>query len=302
MQVSRMFEMLYLLLENGRMSAPELARRLEVSVRTVYRDAQALAEAGMPVYAERGRDGGLCILPGHRLSASVLSEGDRQGILAALRAMEQCGAGGADTLRRMTAFLGTSAPDWVQIDLTDWSGRQNALLATLKEAILSQSVITFDYYGETGAATARRVCPRRLWFKGRTWYLLAYCLTKNAMRTFKLTRIKRAQIVPGAFPPQALAAIGAPPQKEEATAIPKIPVVLSIDARMAYRVYDDFEEDEITHLPDGGFLVKTAFPPGAWILSFILGYGDMAQVLEPEALRSEVRDALQKTLALYEKT
>ena len=78
--------------------------------------------------------------------------------------------------------------------------------------------------------------------------------------------------------------------------------MLAIDARMAYRVYDDFEEDEITHLPDGGFLVKTAFPPGAWILSFILGYGDMAQVLEPEALRSEVRDALQKTLALYEKT
>ena len=224
------------------------------------------------------------------------------GILAALRAMEQCGAGGADTLRRMTAFLGTSAPDWVQIDPTDWSGRQNALLATLMEAILSQSVITFDYYGETGAATARRVCPRRLWFKGRTWYLLSFCLTKNAMRTFKLTRIKRAQIVPGAFPPQALAAIGAPPQKEEATAIPKIPVVLSIDARMAYRVYDDFEAAEITHLPDGSFLVRTAFPPGAWILSFILGYGDMAQVLEPEALRSEVRDALQKTLALYEKT
>ena len=302
MQVSRMFEMLYLLLENGRMSAPELARRLEVSVRTVYRDAQALAEAGMPVYAERGRDGGLCILPGHSLSASMLSESDRQGILVALRAMEQSGAGGADTLRRMTAFLGTSAPDWVQIDLSDWSGRQNALLTTLKDAILSQSVLAFDYYGESGVATARRVCPQRLWFKGRTWYLLAFCLTKNAMRTFKLTHIKRAQAVPGAFPPQALAAIDAPPQKEEAASIPEIPVVLAIDSCMAYRVYDDFEEDEITHLPDGSFLVRTAFPPGAWILSFILGYGDMAQVLEPEALRSEVRDALQKMLALYKKT
>ena len=301
MQVSRMFEMLYLLLENGRMSAPELAQRLEVSVRTVYRDAQALAEAGMPVYAERGRDGGLCILPGHRLSASVLSESDRQGILAALRAMEQCGAGEAETLRRMTAFLGTSAPDWVQIDLSDWSGRQNALLTTLKDAILSRSVLAFDYYGESGVATARRVCPRRLWFKGRTWYLLAYCLTKNAMRTFKLTRIKRAQAVPGAFPPQALAAIEAPPQKE-AAAVPKLPVVLAIDARMAYRVYDDFDESEITVQDDGSFLVHTSFPPGAWILSFILGYGDAAQVLEPEALRSKVCAALQKMLALYEKT
>ena len=302
MQVSRMFEMLYLLLENGRMSAPELARRLEVSVRTVYRDAQALAEAGMPVYAERGRDGGLCILPGHRLSASALSEDDRRAILSGLRAMEQCGAGEADTLRRMTAFLGGSAPDWVQIDLTDWSGRQDALLSTLKDAILSQRMLAFDYYGESGEATARRVCPQRLWFKGRTWYLLAYCLTKNAMRTFKLTRIHRARTLPGEFPPEALAALAAPAQNHSDAAVPQIPVTLRIDGRMAYRVYDDFDEGEIQRLPDGGFLVKTAFPPGAWILSFILGYGEAAQVLAPEALRIEVRAALQKTLALYEKT
>ena len=216
--------------------------------------------------------------------------------------MEQSGAGEAETLRRMTAFLGTSAPDWVQIDLTDWSGRQDALLSTLKEAILSQSVLAFDYYGESGAATARRVCPQRLWFKGRTWYLLAYCLTKNAMRTFKLTRIKRAQLVPGSFPPEALAAMEAPLRNEEAASVPRIPVVLAIDARMAYRVYDDFDESEITVQDDGSFLVHTSFPPGAWILSFILGYGDAAQVLEPEALRSKVCAALQKMLALYEKT
>ena len=302
MQVSRMFEMLYLLLDNERMSAPELARRLEVSVRTVYRDAQALAEAGMPIYAERGREGGLRILPGHRLSRALLSESDRQGILAALRAMEQSGAGEAETLRRMTAFLGTSAPDWVQIDLTDWSGRQNALLATLKEAILSRRMLAFDYYGESGAATARRVCPQRLWFKGRTWYLLAYCLTRNAMRTFKLTRIRRAQIVPGAFPPEAIAAMEAPPRKEDAASVPRIPVVLAIDARMAYRVYDDFEESEIAVQEGGSFLVRTSFPPGAWILSFILGYGDAARVIAPQALCDEVRGALEKTLSLYQKT
>ena len=302
MQVSRMFEMLYMLLERDKLTAAELAEKLEVSVRTVYRDAQALAEAGIPIYAERGREGGLSILPGHRLSRALLSESDRQGILASLRAMEQSGAGEAETLRRMTAFLGTSAPDWVQIDLTDWSGRQDALLATLKEAILSQSVLAFDYYGESGAATERRVCPQRLWFKGRTWYLLAYCLTKNAMRTFKLTRIKRVQLVPGSFPPEALVAMEAPPRNEEAASVPRIPVVLAIDARMAYRVYDDFDESEITVQDDGSFLVHTSFPPGAWILSFILGYGDTAQVLEPEALRSKVCAALQKMIALYEKT
>ena len=301
MQVSRMFEMLYILLENDRISAPELARRLEVSVRTVYRDAQALAEAGMPIYAERGREGGLSILPGHRLSRALLSDDDRRGILASLRAMAQAGAGEAETLRRMTAFLGTSAPDWVQIDLTDWSGRQDALLGTLKDAILSRRLLSFDYYGESGERTARRVCPQRLWFKGLTWYLLGYCLTRNAMRTFRLTRIRAAQIVPGEFPPEALAAMSAAPAQTDVASVPLLPVTLLIDARMAYRVYDDFDEAEITVRKDGHYLVQTAFPPGAWVLSFILGYGDAAQVLAPEALRSEVRAALQKTLALYEK-
>ena len=62
MSVSRLFEMLYILLERDRVTAAELSRRLEVSVRTVYRDAQSLCEAGVPLYAERGRDGAVYCL------------------------------------------------------------------------------------------------------------------------------------------------------------------------------------------------------------------------------------------------
>ena len=76
MQISRLFEMLYILQDRGQITATELARRLEVSVRTVYRDAQALAEAGVPVYAQSGRGGGLRILPGYHLDRSLLSEGE----------------------------------------------------------------------------------------------------------------------------------------------------------------------------------------------------------------------------------
>lgn len=299
MQVSRMFEMLYILLASDRVSASALAERLEVSVRTVYRDAQALAEAGVPIYAERGRSGGLCILPGYRLSRTALSETDRRGILASLRAMEQSGAGEAETLRKMTAFLGTGVPDWVQIDLSDWSGRQGELLSTLKTAILERRTLEFDYYSESGARTARRVCPQKLWFKTRTWYLQAYCLTRGAMRTFKLTRIKRARIVPGEFPPEALSAMQAALPAESGRSAPAMAVVLRIDACMAFRVWDDFAESDITVLDGGDFLVRTAFPPGGWILSFILGYGEHAQVVAPQALRGEARAALQKMLALY---
>lgn len=300
MSSSRLFEMLYLLLERERMSAPELARRLEVSVRTVYRDAQALCEAGVPIYAERGREGGLSILPSFKLSRALLSEEDRRELLASLRVMEQTGAGEAESLRRLTAFLGGESLDWVQIDLSDWSGTQDALIATLRASILGEQLLEFDYFGETGSHASRRVCPFKLWFKGRSWYLRAYCLTRQGVRTFKLSRMRRAHIVPGDFPEEARAARRSDEPADQRSDPPMIPLVLRVDASLAFRVFDDFGEEAVTPLEDGGFLVRAAFPPGEWVVSLILGYGEHAQVLEPAALREEIRARIKKMSALYQ--
>ena len=302
MSVSRMFEMLYILLERDRVTAAELAALLEVSVRTVYRDAQALCEAGIPLYAERGRDGGLSILPGCKLKSALLTEQDKGTLLAALRATQQTGADDGQTLRRLSAFLGSDAPDWVRIDLADWSGTQDSLIATLKAAILGRKRLAFDYYGEAGRPTAREVCPFTLWFKGRSWYLHAYCLTRSAMRTFKLSRIRRAHIAEGGFPPEVHAAASEGTPGEIPGSAPLMPLVLRVDGWMAFRALDDFREAEVTQLEDGSFLIRTAFPPGEWVVSFILGYGGHAEVLAPEDMRLAVRNALSDALARYGKT
>ena len=74
MQESRLFRILYYLLEKGQASAPELAERFEVSVRTIYRDIDALSSAGIPVYTQTGRKGGIRIMDGFILDKAVLSE------------------------------------------------------------------------------------------------------------------------------------------------------------------------------------------------------------------------------------
>lgn len=299
MQASRMFEMLYLLLERERMTASELAERLEVSVRTVYRDAQALSEAGVPVYAERGKGGGIAILPSFKLSKSMLSEEERRSILASLQAAAQTGAADEAVLRKLRAFFGSPDCDWVRIDFSDWSGTQEHDVALLREAILGNHVLAFDYYGESGEKTGRTVCPLRLWFKGQAWYLRAYCLSRRAMRTFKLSRLKRPRIVPGEFPPEALSART---QDEPTNEWPEPELVhlrMLADACMAYRVFDDFPEDAVVKRGDGGFLIDTRFPPGAWIASIVLSYGAHAQVLEPPALREEIRRTAENLLARY---
>ena len=298
MQISRLFEMLYILQERGQVTASELAERLEVSERTVYRDAQALCEAGVPVYAQQGRGGGLRILPGYQLSKSVLSEAERRTILSSLQAMEQVGAADSATLRKLTAFLGGAAPDWVQIDFSDWSGTRGALFSSLKIAILVRRQVELTYCSEHGECAQRRVCPMKLLFKGRTWYLRAWCTQRRAMRTFKLTRILCAHMLGDPFPPEAQDTPDA--AYDALQAPPVLEFTLRADSRMAYRVYDDFEPERIERLPDGSFLVHASFPPGEWNVSLILGYGEHAEVLEPQWLREEIASRLKKMMNLYE--
>lgn len=298
MSTSRLFQMLYILLENDRISAAELAQRLEVSVRTVYRDAQALCEAGVPLYAERGRTGGLSILPTFKLNKSFLSEQERANVLAALSAAVQTGAQDEQTLHKLSTFFGAERPDWVRIDFSDWSGQRDALLGILREAILKKRRLSFEYYGESNIKTLRTVCPVLLWFKSSSWYLVAYCLDRRAARTFKLTRMKHAAIIPGDFPPEAF--LCEPPAGHPEESTPLVSLSLQFDACAAYRVFDEFEPDEITQLDDGSLRVCTAFPPGAWISSMILSYGPHVRVLAPDALREEILNLLKNTLALYQ--
>ena len=105
MPISRLFRLLYILLERERVPAPELAQTLEVSVRTIYRDVQTLGEAGIPVYAERGRDGGVAILPTFRLNKSMVSAAEKQDMLAALQALASTGASDRETLGKLSAFF-----------------------------------------------------------------------------------------------------------------------------------------------------------------------------------------------------
>ena len=93
MHTGRLFEIVYLLQSRPRMTARELAKRFEVSVRTIYRDIDALSAAGVPVYAARG--GGVGLLPGYVLDRSLLTDGEQDEILYALRAMAAAGMGGA---------------------------------------------------------------------------------------------------------------------------------------------------------------------------------------------------------------
>lgn len=89
MQVDRLFQIVYLLLERKTMTAKELANKFEVSTRTIYRDIEVLSAARIPIYTSKGKHGGIYLLDNYILDKSLLSEEEQSQILFALQGMEK---------------------------------------------------------------------------------------------------------------------------------------------------------------------------------------------------------------------
>lgn len=290
--------MTYLLLSRRSMTAKEFAERFEVSERTVYRDVDALSSAGIPVYTAKGKGGGIRLLDNFVLDRSVLSEAEQGEILSALRGLSAVRMPDMDRsiLEKLGGIFHKETANWVDIDFTGWEGSQERdWFPLLKEAVLQNRVIQFDYFSSTGEQFGRVAEPLRLVFKGRGWYLYAFCRTRGAERLFKLTRMKNLLVTQERF---------------ERTAPDKLPfsepyphkmflLKLRLDASCAFRVYDEFSSEQITRSPDGSFLVNVEFPPGEWVYGYLLTFGGAVTVLEPEEIRSELVLRLQNALKNY---
>lgn len=299
MKNGRLFEILYLLVEKRALTARELARRFEVSERTIYRDVDALSAAGIPVYAQRGQGGGIRLLPQFVLDRALLSREQQDELLFALqavlatRAVEE-----GDTLSRLSALFHREGGDWLEVDFADWGSgaRERENFRLVKEGILSRRLLSFTYYSSAGQRTRRRAEPARLVFKSGSWYLQAFCLKRQDWRAFRLVRMDELALEETRFQHRPV-----PPGVEDPDGdYPCTPLRLRFAPSCAYRVWDYFSHGQVTREGDGALVVECAFPEDNWLLGFLLSFGDQVQVLSPPAWRERVRLAAKKTAALYE--
>ena len=293
MQMNRLFETIYILLSKDTVTARELAERFGVSQRTVYRDIDVLSLAGIPVYTEKGKGGGISLLPDFVLNKSLLSEKEQNEILAALQGLSGVKAAQADqVLQKLSAIFNKQTVSWLEVDFSDWSYSNGGTFQGLKTAILERRIAEFDYYSTFGEKTRRRIEPIQLWFKSKAWYIKGFCLTRQDVRLFKLTRVRNLLITDAHFPPRDLLASQPEPcaahQKQDAA------LKLKIAPEMAYRVFDEFGEGLTEQLPDGSFLVTVTWPEDEWVYGTILSYGEHIEVLEPAHIRGIIRDKARK--------
>jgi len=285
MQVSRLFSIIYYLLDKKETTAKILAERLGVSVRTIYRDIDVLSGAGVPIYTNQGKGGGITLLDDFVLSKSVLTEKEQDEILLALQNLSAAQYPDINRiLARLSSLFKKSDVNWIEVDFSPWGcdKRQEESFDLLKVAIMSNYVITFDYFNNSGMKSTRRVEPVKLIFKDKAWYLKAYCYEREEYRSFKVTRMRNLQITEDIFVKR---------NQEELQTIPKdnqfqgyIDIRLRISEAGAHRVYDDFSEEEVVKNEDGSFTVNTSLPEGEWLLNYLLSYGPVIEELAPKSL------------------
>ncbi|MEL5960160.1 WYL domain-containing protein [Streptomyces sp. CLV115] len=321
MRAARLIRMVLLLQSRPVMTAAELARELEVSERTVTRDAQALSEAGVPVYADRGRAGGYRLVGGYRTRLTGLARTEAEalflsGLPSALREMGLEDAGSAARLKVSAALLPSlrdasasaarrfhlDAPGWYQEPVTP------ELLPAVAEAVWGDRFVRARYRRGAGDEVERELAPYGLVLKAGIWYVCArvgddfrvYRIDRFSSVTVSEERFERDELfdLPGFWEERAA---------QFARSILRAEVTVRVSPegvrRLPYTMDRSAVRDalEAAGPPDAqGWLTLALRVESAEVAySQLLGLGPESEVLEPAALRERLAAAAERLRELY---
>lgn len=311
MRSDRLLATLLLLQAHGRLPAPEIARRLEVSTRTVARDVEALSAAGVPVYAERGRRGGVVLMPGFRTDVSGLTDTEMRALLALTDQAGDLGRELASAVRKLLAAVPearrpgiTRARRTVIVEQHGWRRpvTDTPALAVLERAVAADERVRLRYRSaSTGTTTTATVDPYGLVSKAGVWYLVA--ARRGSPRMFRVDRVEHA------------AGTGAPARRPDDRDLEQVwtelrdgleaapdPVVVQVRVEPAWRdrllrvVAPQLVEPPGHPAEDRVDLAFRA--PGAAV-GALLGFGPAVEVLAPDAVRAEMAARAAAVVSIY---
>jgi len=311
---TRLITLILLLQNQPNQKASDLAEKLGVSVRTVHRYLAMLDEMGIPVYSERGPYGGFGLVRGYKMPPLVFTPEEAVAVTLGTGLVEEMwGQLYREASQGASAKLENLLPDEQRSEVA-WARR--SLIATrmnrvdldllapslemLRHAVRERRTVQFTYRPVSRPEPdCRQVNPYALVFRGGWWYVVAYCLLRQEMRSFRIDRIEALQLTEDTF--QASESFDIHTYlAEEWQSQPQIQVKLRFIPQAAHvaltnRSYWDAVEEQ----PDGAIIVTMVMPDLISAASTALAYGPGVTVLEPEVLRAMVADWAQAIAALY---
>lgn len=301
MKYNIMLKILMLLLQKRKITAAEIARRYEISVRSVYRYVEELIVCGVPINVERGRYGGLTIADTYRLPVGYFTKEEYAVTINALEAMasqidDENVINAKEKLesRQKSEKRDTSVCGNVIVDGGTWadSKKFTEKMRVCERAVNECESLLIEYISRGGGHSKRIIEPYVLVFKQNVWYVWAYCHTKADFRTFKIGRIKSAEFTGKKFKKKEFTRDDIDldfTQSEEK----QIFVTLKIDKSCLADAEEWLGIDNIEPYGDG-FSANLTLPDDDVSVGKILSFGGGVSVSEPESFRKKVISAAKK--------
>ena len=301
MQIDRLIQIVFLLLRHENITAKQLAKELCVSTRTIYRDINILSVAGIPITSQKGFGGGLSLLQGFSLDKSYFTQEEQNNIVQALQILKSSNYPDADKSLNKVAglFSHNLQSEWLEIDFSYWGSpeKERNNITALERAIINKYVITFTYFNAELTVTHQTVEPLKLVFKSHSWYLVAYSENKKDIRTFKMSRIRELQITSQLFDRELPKDFSITPVYKEEYNTPVF--ILHFSEKIAYKVYDEFQEKYIKKLDDGTLEVTFRYQLSDWTFLYLLSFGEYVEIIEPVEARNILKEKAKKIFSMY---
>jgi predicted DNA-binding transcriptional regulator YafY len=316
MKSSRLLEMLLLLQARGQVTAAELAERLEVSPRTVYRDAEALSSAGVPIYTERGRAGGIRLLPGYRTDVTGLTQDEARAlfVLTTGGAQEDLGLGTAARSAILKVMRAVPEPfrpaaaatsQRILVDPAGWMRPPDPVgaLGVLQGAVFTDRRLRLRYRSSgQGSASVRVVDPYGLVCKAGIWYLVAD--SGGEPRLFRVSRVASAVVAEEPVRRRAgieLAEVWSSLRRE----VEDRPAPLEVVVRVRREWLDLFGRMSAAHLDGplpqaaGEWTQVRLRYPGVMAARPLLSFGANVEVVSPASVRADLAAVAAEIVGQY---
>ena len=323
MRADRLLALLMLLQTRGQMNARMLARELEVSERTIYRDVDALCAAGVPIYSETGQDGGYGLLDSYRTSLTGLSTEEVRALFMLNIPAPLTALGVAQAMKTALLKLAAALPAERRLDEalvrqrfyldSIWWGQGEEMtphLQTVHEAVWQDRKVRLSYQVGPVLMLDQVVEPYGLVAKAGIWYLV--CAQQGSVRVHRVAHLVDAQLMEESFSHPAtfeLASFwGEWCREQEANAgayLVHLRVAPSFVAALP-GYFGDRIRMQLTQAgppdPDGWLPLAVAFESLEVARNRLLGFGSGVEVLKPLALRKSMLDFATQTAAVYQRT
>lgn len=296
MKIDRLIGIIATLQQKGKVTAPYLAEKFEVSRRTINRDIDAICAAGIPLVTMQGADGGISIMSGFEIDTTVFTEDELRSIFTGLSCLESVSY--SKEFRNIAEKINGAdiIADNIIINLASFYKESLAeKIEILRKAIKENRKIEFCYYYTKGEAV-KTIEPYIIVFQWGEWYILGFSEECNDFRMYKLNRLWNIKITDKKYIkrviPESILEFGKDFDDN-------FTVEAKYDSSVKYRIIETYGPDCFTETEDSRLYANISFGSAEKAMDWFLSLGSKAEIISPASFREDYKKEIQKILEQY---